>query len=120
MDVHSELTNGSLPTTLFTRPAVVEVVGAGFNRPSSSRYHTLQFPRVVKIHQDCSFLDAVDFTAYQLMAEQSRAGDGLDAKGSHAFWLAKLGFDNAAEESDALSSLRASEKERQTDSYASG
>lgn len=28
MDVHSELTGGPLPTTLFARPAVVEVVGA--------------------------------------------------------------------------------------------
>src|ERR1700733_3603450 len=85
MDVHSELTGGPLPTTLFTRSAVVEVVGAGFDRPSNPHYHTLRFPRVMKIHHDRSFLDAVGFTAYQLMVEQGRPGDGLDPKGSHAF-----------------------------------
>jgi DNA ligase-4 len=62
MEVRSELASVQLPTTLFTRPAVV---GAGFDRPSNSHYHTLRFPRVVKIHHDRSFLDAVDFAAYQ-------------------------------------------------------
>jgi hypothetical protein len=98
---------------------VVEVVGAGFDRPSNSRYHTLRLFRVVKIHHDRSFLNAVDFTVYQPKDEQSRASNGLDAEGSHAFWLAKLGFDTVAGESDALNSLKASENERYTDSFAS-
>ena len=40
---------------------VVEVVGAGFDRPSNSRYDTLRFPRVMKIYHDRTVGDAVTF-----------------------------------------------------------
>jgi hypothetical protein len=43
MDMQTELTDEPRPTTLFTRPAVVEVVGAGFDRLTNSRFETLRF-----------------------------------------------------------------------------
>jgi DNA ligase-4 len=60
------------PTTLFTRPAVVEAIGAGFDRLPNSRLETLRFPRITKVHHDRGFLDAIDFDSYQ-MARQHRA-----------------------------------------------
>ncbi|KAG7130939.1 DNA ligase 4 like protein [Verticillium longisporum] len=40
------------PAELFSRPFIVEVVGAGFDKPANSPYFTLRFPRVLKIHDD--------------------------------------------------------------------
>ena len=64
MDVHNDLAVGKLPTSLFTRPAVVEVVGARFDRPLSSHRYTLRFPRVLKIHYDRTIVDTTDSTTY--------------------------------------------------------
>ena len=81
------------PTKIFTRPRVVEVVGAGFDRPSNSRYDTLRFPRVVEIHDGRTVRDAVSFAEYQLMAEVSRAARRQGIEDSTNLWLRKLGFD---------------------------
>lgn len=61
------------PTNLFTEPAVVEVIGAGFDRLANVRFSTLRFPRIVKIHRDRTFRDSVDFAEYQRLAEESIA-----------------------------------------------
>jgi DNA ligase-4 len=58
------------PTELFNHPFVVEVVGAGFDKPANSRYYTLRFPRVVKIHNDRSFRDAIGFEELQETAKR--------------------------------------------------
>lgn len=59
------------PTELFRRPFVVEVVGAGFDKPANTGYYTLRFPRVLKIHHDRSPTDAVSFNQLQKMAQSS-------------------------------------------------
>ena len=99
MDVHADLAVGKLPTSLFTRPALVEVVGAGFDRPPNSRYYTLRFPRVLKIHCDRTIVDATESSAYQLIAEQSRVYAGHEAEESYELWLNKLGVDDLVDES---------------------
>ena len=76
----TDLGNQSCPTHLFTRPMVVEVVGAGFDRPSNSRYDTLRFPRVIKVYYDRIVGDAITFTQYQSMAEYSREMITSDAE----------------------------------------
>ena len=46
-------------TTVFKKPFVVEVMGAGFDRPSGVDYPMLRFPRVQKLHDDRSIQDIV-------------------------------------------------------------
>ncbi|KIW88547.1 uncharacterized protein Z519_10593 [Cladophialophora bantiana CBS 173.52] len=57
------------PTELFTKPAVVEVVGAGFDRPPNVRFFTLRFPRIQKVHRDRTYIDSLDFDEYQRLAK---------------------------------------------------
>ncbi|KAK5936544.1 hypothetical protein PMZ80_011231 [Knufia obscura] len=88
MQILTELTGRSLPTHLFSQPAVVEVIGAGFDRPSNARYLTLRFPRVLKVHLDRSLGDAISYDEYQRAAQASReVGDPDTTYGS---WLSKL------------------------------
>ena len=108
MDVHNDLAVGKLPTSLFTRPAVVEVVGAGFDRPPSSHRYTLRFPRVLKIHYDRTIVDATDSTAYQLIAEQSWVYVGYEAEEKYELWLNKLEVDDLVDKSYAGNSLETS------------
>lgn len=117
MDVHADLPVGKLPTSLFTRPAAVEVVGARFDRPPNSRYYTLRFPRVLKIHYDRTIVDATDSAAYQLIAEQSRVCAGHEAVESYELWLNKLGFDNFVDESCLQTSLETSQNTQHTSPY---
>ena len=96
MIINTDLGNQSCPTHLFTRPMVVEVVGAGFDRPSNSRYDTLRFPRVMKVYHDRTVGDAVTLTQYQSMAECSREVTTSDAE----LWFTKLGFDHIVNDLD--------------------
>jgi len=56
------------PTELFKYPFVVEVMGAGFDKPANTRHYTLRFPRVQKIHDDRTYRDTVSFGELQDMA----------------------------------------------------
>lgn len=55
---------------LFRKPFVVEVIGAGFEKPSDAAYFTLRFPRV-KLHLDRTFVDTSSFDELQAMAKKS-------------------------------------------------
>ena len=56
------------PVELFRCPFIVEVVRAGFNKPTNARYYTLRFPRLLKIHEDRSINDAISFKELQDLA----------------------------------------------------
>jgi DNA ligase-4 len=71
MDLQTRSAPSDLPTELFTKPAVVEVVGAGFDRPPNERFLTLRFPRILKVHRDRTYADSTDFAEYQRQAKQS-------------------------------------------------
>ncbi|KAF5132935.1 DNA ligase 4 [Metarhizium anisopliae] len=58
------------PKTLFMQPFIVELVGAGFDKPSNAGYYTLRFPRLLKIHGDRSFKETTGFDELQDMARQ--------------------------------------------------
>jgi len=73
MEVQIDPAHPSRPTELFVEPAVVEVVGAGFDRPANQRFLTLRFPRIVKVHRDRTFKDSLDFMEYQRLAQESMA-----------------------------------------------
>ncbi|RPB26964.1 hypothetical protein L211DRAFT_834636 [Terfezia boudieri ATCC MYA-4762] len=55
----------------FTTPLVFEVMGGGFDRPSNCDYYILRWPRVVKIHWDRDWRDAVGFDELQELAEEA-------------------------------------------------
>ena len=71
MDIELSMPPSKWPTVLFTDPVVVEVVGAGFDRPPNERFLTLRFPRILKVHRDRTHTDCIDFGEYQRQAEQS-------------------------------------------------
>ena len=71
MHIVTELRGKTLPTHLFSQPAVVKVIGAGFDQPADARYSTLRFPHIIKIHHDRSPGNVVDFDAYQRMVQTS-------------------------------------------------
>ena len=55
----------------FTTPMVFEVTGGGFDKASDTDYYILRWPRVVKIHWDRDWKDAVGFEELQEMAEEA-------------------------------------------------
>ena len=61
------------PLELFMCPFIVEVVGAGFDKPTNARYYTLRFPRLLKIHEDRSIKDAIGFEELQELAHDCLA-----------------------------------------------
>ncbi|KFA48997.1 hypothetical protein S40293_09786 [Stachybotrys chartarum IBT 40293] len=84
---------------LFRRPFVVEVVGAGFDKPANVGYFTLRFPRVLKVHEDRSFRDTVGFEELQGTAQRCLeiADDGEEEEKR---WLGRLrGYEPVADRS---------------------
>ena len=71
MEVHTHFSRLEQPTELFETPIVVEVIEAGFDRPSNARFLSLRFPRIQKIHEDRSFLDTPSFVEYQQLATET-------------------------------------------------
>ncbi|KAF9891477.1 hypothetical protein FE257_003943 [Aspergillus nanangensis] len=65
----------NLPTmeVVYKTPFIVEMLGSGFEKPSGARFYTLRFPRILKIHSDRSYTDAVTFLELQRLAEDARA-----------------------------------------------
>lgn len=64
----------SLPkmVVIFKKPFIFEVLGGGFDKPSNSAWYTLRWPRVLKIHQDRGWKDAVCLEQLQQMALEAR------------------------------------------------
>jgi DNA ligase 4 len=92
MEIDIDQLQVAQPTELFTRPLVVEVVDAGFDRSPNTRYFTLRFPRVVKIHHDRRVEDVLDFVEYQQLADRSRASTTDEDDQVKEAWLVKLGY----------------------------
>ncbi|KAF2185424.1 hypothetical protein K469DRAFT_687787 [Zopfia rhizophila CBS 207.26] len=89
LDVKLERGRLPWPTDLFKRPFVVDVMGAGFDKPANSKYFTLRFPRVQKIHQDRTFKDTVSFDELQELARQSMEVPE-ESESENKNWLKKL------------------------------
>ena len=78
------------PTDLFKQVFVVEILGAGFDKPPNVPYFTLRFPRVLKIHSDRSAEETISFDELQKLARQSLEAP-LDADSQEDLrWIAKL------------------------------
>ncbi|KAE8553380.1 hypothetical protein EYB25_004762 [Talaromyces marneffei] len=88
--IHNSLPNMDIA---FKTPFVVELLGSGFEKPSNAQYYTLRFPRVLKIHWDRSFEDAISFVELQDLAAKARAvpADELE---ENAVWFEKVAGTN--------------------------
>lgn len=80
------------PTALFKEPFIVEVMGAGFEKPSNTSYFTLRFPRAlnVKLHMDRSVFDTNTFEELQNMARESLIPPTDPQEQEEAGWLQRL------------------------------
>lgn len=83
-----------LPISIYTKPMVVEIFGAGFERPQSSDFFILRFPRRVgskiKIHKDRGIADTVDFDELQEMAQISLKEQDDAATQEEIEWMERL------------------------------
>jgi DNA ligase-4 len=65
-------------------------VGAGFDKPATTRYFALRFPRVLKIHQDRTFKDTVSFDKLPELARRSMEVPGDSESEEEIHWFDKL------------------------------
>ena len=91
MDVWIDFPRPDQPTELFKKPMVVEVIGAGFDKPANANFFTLRFPRIQKVHGDRPFRDALSLSEYQRLAKESRASTEDEDGRVKKHWLMKLG-----------------------------
>ncbi|RAO68619.1 uncharacterized protein BHQ10_004631 [Talaromyces amestolkiae] len=85
--IHNSLPNMDIA---FKTPFVVELLGSGFDKPSNAQYYTLRFPRVLKIHWDRSFEDAISFIELQELAQKARAVPTHELEEENAVWVEKV------------------------------
>ncbi len=78
------------PTELFRKPLVVEIMGAGFDRPADTNYWTLRFPRIQKVHEDRTSKDVVSFDELQELAHQCQHPAPENVDEVKNVWLARL------------------------------
>ncbi|KOC13462.1 ATP dependent DNA ligase domain protein [Aspergillus flavus AF70] len=95
-----EYGTGNIPGlgVVFRTPFVVEMLGSGFEKPSGSRYYTLRFPRIMKIHWDRSFEDAASFSELQLLADDARAVPSEELAQEETEWNKRLKLGNGSSE----------------------
>ena len=75
---------------VFPAPFVFEMLCSGFDRPANRDYLIPRFPRLLKIHWDRDFKDALGFTELQsLAAEAMKTPDG-DLSDDVSTWTKRL------------------------------
>ena len=75
---------------VFPAPFVFEMLCSGFDKPANRDYLTPRFPRLLKIHWDRDFKDALSFTELQsLAAEAMKTSDG-DLSDDVSTWTRRL------------------------------
>lgn len=74
----------------FREPFVVELLGAGFDKLSNQNLFTLRFPRVLKVHRDRDWKDAVSLDELQQMAEQAQSVPAGDGTQEIKVWMDRL------------------------------
>lgn len=80
------------PTSLFKHPFVVEVMGAGFEKPSNMSHFVLRFPRVknVKLHTDRLPVDTNTFDDLQRLAKESLGMTVDPEEREEMVWIERL------------------------------
>lgn len=107
LDMRTEQTEMPMPSELFKKPFVVEVMGAGYERPQNARYFVPRFPRVsIKLHTDRSILETSSFEELQEQAKKSMEVAWDQEEQDEVDWVQRLiaaDGKNAPHESDAQS-----------------
>ncbi|EPS34939.1 hypothetical protein PDE_09904 [Penicillium oxalicum 114-2] len=95
-DFHIEMGRASLPvaSVIFQMPFIVEMLGSGFEKPSGARYFSLRFPRILKLHDDRSMMDAASFRELQILAEDARAVPVDELSQEQHHWRKRLKVGN--------------------------
>jgi DNA ligase-4 len=90
LDVSFGQQRPSRPIELFKRPFMVEVTGAGFDKPSDTSYFTLRFPRILKIHQDRTIKETVSYDELQETARLAMKLPTENKSDEERAWFKKL------------------------------
>ena len=86
-----ELASGlPIPKVIFRKPFVFDVAGSGFDKPPNRDIFTLRFPRVLRLHQDRDWKQAVSLDELQAMAVEARTAPTGDVSKEIAEWTEKL------------------------------
>ncbi|KAL5340600.1 hypothetical protein BJX70DRAFT_101719 [Aspergillus crustosus] len=75
---------------VFKTPFIVEMLGSGFEKPSGTRFYTLRFPRILKIHSDRSVEDTVSFQGLQLVAQAAVSVPSETILEEEAEWVKRV------------------------------
>lgn len=75
----------------FKTPFVVELLGSGFDKPGNTQYYTLRFPRVLKVHWDRTFQDAISFSELQNLADKAWLIPEQGLLEENSLWYEKIG-----------------------------
>ena len=76
---------------IFRKPFALEVMGGGFDKPGDSDWYTLRWPRVLKIHHDRDWKDAVDLEQLQQLALEARTVPDHGLLEEIHLWSKRLG-----------------------------
>lgn len=89
-DLSLDQTPASKMTAVFIEPCVVEVLGSGFEKPGNKAYFMLRHPRVLKVHLDRNWRDAIDLDELKEMAEKARSAPIEGESQEMLHWIEKL------------------------------
>ncbi|MCJ1314325.1 hypothetical protein MMC25_008006 [Agyrium rufum] len=110
---------------VFKEPFVFEVMGSGFDKPPNRDHFLLRFPRLVKIHWDKTYLEAVDFDELQALADTAMYGPQEDLSQDVARWQqrvvaseAKGAYSKRTELSQYAETIRASSDGEDEEGFA--
>ena len=92
VDIYNlELASGlPIPKVIFRKPFVFDVAGSGFDKPPNRDIFTLRFPRVLRLHRDRDWKQAVSLDELQAMAVEARTAPKGDLSIGIANWVEKL------------------------------
>ncbi|KAL1862551.1 hypothetical protein Daus18300_008510 [Diaporthe australafricana] len=79
-----------LITVVFTEPAVFDMTCFSFHKESNTKFWSLRFPYVSKIHLDRTWKDCINFQALQKMAEEEIKAPGKGDSQELAQWIEAL------------------------------
>ena len=86
-----ELVSGlPIPNVIFRKPFVFDVAGSGYDKAPNRDIFTLRFPRVLRLHRDRDWKQAVGLDELQAMAGEARTAPTGDLSKEIAEWTEKL------------------------------
>ena len=86
-----ELASGlPIPKVIFRKPFVFDIAGSGFDKAPNRDFFSLRFPRVLRLHRDRDWKQAVSLDELQTMAVEARTAPTGDLSKEITEWTEKL------------------------------